>query len=189
METKHELMNPCPEVLKNFKTHGMNPDQKRHFGNEYQDWCCRELMKHGIVIQSLITKEQALKAENLLGMEFKRDFFMREKGNLWIETHEKGHASNPKYVESGILASSRPWLFAIGNETILYIFATNRLKQIYEAFEFTVDIDHPGGPNTEGVKSPKWPGVIFKENRYGTSWCLLIPITVAEREAARVIQF
>ena len=107
-------------------------EQKLEQGLAFQDFAMVHLHRQGIVLQSVSSKAQQLKRENLLGLEIKLDDLVSSTGNLYFETHEKTNAQNALWVESGILRKDKCWLYGIGNYEKFYIFSKKRLKYIYE---------------------------------------------------------
>jgi hypothetical protein len=96
---------------------------------EFQDLVAKELYQRGIVIVGYASRRfQNQEGENMLGAEIKRDGRFRETGNLYIEIAEKAHPDNPNYVPSGIHRADNSWLFVIGDEKTIYIFATVYLR-------------------------------------------------------------
>ena len=71
----------------------------------------------------------------MLGAEIKRDGNFRKTGNLYIETAEKSHPDNKNYVPSGIFRKDNSWLFVIGDEETLYIFATKYLQRLSDRYK------------------------------------------------------
>lgn len=71
---------------------------------------------------------QIAHGENMLGAEIKRDGKFRQTGNLYIETAEKAHPDNPRYVPAGIQREDNSWLYVIGDEQTLFIFSTKYLR-------------------------------------------------------------
>lgn len=97
----------------------------------YQDMVTRELYQRGIVIVGYSSRRYQLEqGENMLGAEIKRDGNFRKTGNLYIETAEKSHPSRANYVPSGIMRMDNSWLFVIGDEQTIYIFATCHLRKM-----------------------------------------------------------
>jgi len=105
-------------------------------GLEFQDKVSKELYQRGIVIVGYASKKyQNTVGENMLGAEIKRDGLFRETGNLYIETAEKSHPNNEKYIPSGIYRKDNSWLFVIGDEGIIYIFSTKYLRMLGHRYE------------------------------------------------------
>lgn len=100
-------------------------------GLEFQDFVCRELFKHSsIIIQNTVSRRYQLEVgENFQGYEIKYDARMKNTGNLYFETHESAKDC-PGLVESGILRSDHHH-YCIGDYEQLFIFDSNRLRNIY----------------------------------------------------------
>lgn len=100
-------------------------------GLQFQDVITRELYIRGIVVVGFSSRRfQNECGENMLGAEIKRDGFFRETGNLYIEVAEKSHPDNPLYIPSGIMRDDNSWLFVIGDEKTVWIFATVYLRKL-----------------------------------------------------------
>ena len=104
-------------------------------GLRFQDCVTDWLYDHGMVIVTYVSKARGMSAENRFGVEIKRDDRFRETGNLFIETAEKSHPDNPQYVASGIYREDNSWLYAIGDEKTLWIFAKRLLTMLDKRYE------------------------------------------------------
>lgn len=105
-------------------------------GLEYQDIVTRLLYQRGIVIVGYSSKKfQNNAGENMLGAEIKRDGNFRKTGNLYIETAEKSHPDKPVYTISGIHRDDNSWLYVIGDELLIYIFAKKYLKLLQNRYK------------------------------------------------------
>lgn len=103
--------------------------EKLQQGLEFQDIMTRELYIRGIVVIGFSSRRfQNLIGENMLGAEIKRDGHFRNTGNIYLETAEKSHPSNPQYIPSGIMRKDNSWLYIIGDEQTAYIFSTKYLR-------------------------------------------------------------
>lgn len=109
-------------------------------GNEFQDFVCIELAKHGIILQNINSKKyQYETGENLQGFEIKYD--SRCSGDrdteptnrLSIEIAEKTKAENPNYVPSGIYRNDNSWMYIQGNYMMFWVFPKNILKLLHES--------------------------------------------------------
>ena len=110
--------------------------EKLEEGLQFQDFATRELYQRGIVIVGYSSRHYQNKCgENMLGAEIKRDGNFRKTGNLYIETAEKSHPDNKNYVPSGIFRKDNSWLFVIGDEETLYIFATKYLQRLSDRYK------------------------------------------------------
>ena len=89
---------------------------------QYQDFIASSLLPRGIIIQNIQSKNGQLFGENLLGLEIKFDREFERTRNLYIETAEKSHPDNPKFVPSGIYRNDNSWLYGIGNYQEFFIF-------------------------------------------------------------------
>lgn len=117
-------------------------------GQEFQDFVTQALYQRGIVIVGYSSRRYQIEhGENMLGAEIKRDDRFRDTGNLYIEVAEKSHPNNPSYVESGILRDDNSWLFLIGDELEIWVFAIKQLRGLI--------------PNYRAVKTPTSRGVLM----------------------------
>ena len=115
----------------------MNQDYKSYYneklkeGIEYQDFLTKVLLKLGIVLNGYSSKKyQYSEGENLLGAEIKYQGKYKEYRSLVIETEEKAHPDNYKYVESGIKRFDNSWLFITGDYQTIYIFSIKQLREL-----------------------------------------------------------
>lgn len=105
--------------------------EKLQQGLEYQDVVTSALFQRGIVIVGYSSKKyQNQQGENMLGAEIKRDGMFRQTGNLYIETSEKSNPDIASYTLSGINRQDNSWLYVIGDEKTIYIFATKYLRML-----------------------------------------------------------
>lgn len=139
--------------------------RKLQQGLEFQDVVTKELYQRGIVVVGYASRRfQNSEGENMLGAEIKRDDNFRTTGNLYIETAEKSHPDNPRFVPSGIMRQDNSWLFVIGDEQTIYIFSTKYLRML--------------------VKQKKWRFIGDKPTSQG----YLMPIDDAEKYSIRKIE-
>ena len=118
-------------------------------GLEFQDIVTRELYQRGIVVVGYSSRRfQNQEGENLLGAEIKRDGKFRETGNLYIETFEKSHPDNARFIPSGIYREDNSWLFVIGDEKTIYIFSTKYLRMLENRYKQVVK------PTSKGFLMP-----------------------------------
>lgn len=111
-------------------------DEKLQQGLEFQDIVTRELYKRGIVVVGYSSRRfQNSEGENMLGAEIKRDGYFQSTGNLYIEVAEKSHPNNPAYIASGVMRKDNSWLFVIGDEKTIWIFATTYLRRLVRRWE------------------------------------------------------
>ncbi len=73
------------------------------------------------------SKYAQLKGETEEGIEIKYDGRMEDTGRVYIETQEKTHVDNEKYIESGIYRNDNSKLFLIGNMTQWFMFSKDKL--------------------------------------------------------------
>ena len=131
-------------------------------GLEFQDVVTSVLYQRGIVVVGYSSRRfQNNEGENMLGAEIKRDGKFRETGNIYIETSEKAHPANERYIASGINREDNSWLYVIGDEQTIYIFSTKYLRML--------------APRYHAVKQP-------------TSTGYLLPIQDAEKYCIRKIE-
>jgi hypothetical protein len=110
--------------------------EKLEEGLRFQDVVTRELYQCGIVVVGYASRRhQKEHGENMLGAEIKRDGRFRETGNLYIETEEKAFPDAARWVPSGIHRRDNSWLFVIGDEHTIYIFATKYLRMLEPRYE------------------------------------------------------
>ena len=101
-------------------------------GQEYQDFVARQLLRDGIALVNYQSYRAQLEwGENSLGMEIKFDDLLQRTGNVYIETAEKSHPSNPDFVDSGIYRADNSWLYAVGNFRELFVFSKRTLKKAH----------------------------------------------------------
>ena len=68
-------------------------------GIEFQDFVCKFLAKHHIILQNLASKKYQLAiGENLQGFEIKLDQRCTETGRMSIEIAEKSRADMPSWT-------------------------------------------------------------------------------------------
>jgi len=124
-------------------------DKKLDEGEEFQDFVTWEFYRKGIPIVGYSSKKyQQQRGENANGIEIKRDGKFRDTGNLYIETAEKTHPNNSHYIDSGIYRRDNSWLFAIGDEKTIYVFAK---KLLCRAIEETPEFRRVEKPTSRGV--------------------------------------
>jgi hypothetical protein len=137
-QTNMQLENEyatCAETLEESREKYRNGEYEKQLevGLQFQDVATTALYQRGIVVVGYASRRfQNEKGENMLGAEIKRDGNFRETGNLYIELAEKSHPDNDEYIPSGIMRDDNSWLFVIGDERTLYIFATEYLKKLYD---------------------------------------------------------
>lgn len=137
--------------------------EKLQEGLEFQDVVTRELYMRGVVVVGFSSRRfQNQIGENMLGAEIKRDGNFRKTGNIYLETAEKAHPNNPRYVPSGIMREDNSWLFVIGDEKSVFVFSTKYLRLL--------------------VAQKNW-----REVRKATSIGTLMPIAEAEKYCLRRI--
>lgn len=129
MEMKPDTTYPDCKDKKSFES-----------GLEFQDFVCTELMKHGIVLQNLSSKQyQFTIGESLQGFEIKLDRRFLETNRLSIEIAEKSKASVPVWTDSGIYRKDNTWLYIQGNKIRLYIFQKSLLVELHKSGKFIED--------------------------------------------------
>ena len=107
--------------------------EKLMLGLHYQDFVVEELYKIGLPIISYSSKEfQFNIGENKAGIEIKNDQNFRKTGNFYIEISEKSNPKNKTFIPSGIYRTDNTWLYLIGDEKDIYIFAKNQLVAIHK---------------------------------------------------------
>lgn len=107
--------------------------EKLMLGLHYQDFVVEELYKIGLPIISYSSKEfQFNIGENKAGIEIKNDQNFRKTGNFYIEISEKSNPKNKNFIPSGIYRTDNTWLYLIGDEKDIYIFAKNQLVAIHK---------------------------------------------------------
>lgn len=106
-------------------------EKKLEEGLVFQDVVTTALYRRGIVVVGYASRRfQVERGENMLGAEIKRDGNFRQTGNLYLETAEKAHPNNPAYAPSGIMRGDNSWLYVIGDEMTIYVFATKYLRML-----------------------------------------------------------
>jgi hypothetical protein len=140
-------------------------------GLEYQDFAVRKLYEAGIPLACFPSmKYQNAAGENAGGVEIKSDREMSKTGNVYFETAEKSDPANRAYVPSGICRNDNTWIYAIGDYSVLYLCAKNRLRRIFE-----------------GQRKP--PGHRLVENGTNASVGMLLPVAFVELTAAKILRF
>lgn len=135
-------------------------------GVEFQDFVCRELAKNGIILQNFSSKKYQFEVgENMQGFEIKLDRRCTETGRLSIEVEERRENGCGPWVPSGIMRDDNTWLYMQGNREVLFIFAKNWLRRLFEE------------------KNPE------VAEKMGTVRTFYLPVRIAERFAAKVIRF
>ena len=109
--------------------------EKLEEGFQFQDFITDILYDHGMVVVSYVSRLRGRHAENKLGIEIKRDGKFRKTKNLYIETAEKSSPDRPSFVPSGIYRDDNSWLYAIGDEETLWIFAKKYLKSLEHRYD------------------------------------------------------
>ena len=103
-------------------------------GAEYQDLVMEELHKIGISVNCYTSaKYQLEKGESISGIEIKHDSKIVETGRIYFETHAMNREG--KLIYNGVYKEDNAWLYAIGNETDIYIFSKAQVKQLCEKIE------------------------------------------------------
>lgn len=91
--------------------------------------------------------------ESAQGIEIKFDKKYHLTGNLYIETAEKTHPSNPEFVTSGIYRNDNKWLYCIGDYQTVYIFGKKWLRRLVES----VPLQAVSNPTSKGfLIGPKY---------------------------------
>jgi hypothetical protein len=106
--------------------------QRLENGNEYQDYICNELSKHGIIIQNYCSQKYQHKGENRQGLEIKLDRKFRSTGNLYIEIAEKSNPDREYYTESGIYRKDNSRWYGIGDYQTFYWFSKQQLRCLWD---------------------------------------------------------
>lgn len=107
--------------------------EKLEQGLIFQDVVTRALYLRGIVVVGYSSRKfQVEHGENMLGAEIKRDGNFRDTNNLYLETAEKSHPDNQKYIPSGIFRPDNSWLFVIGDEQTVWVFSTKYLQLLHD---------------------------------------------------------
>jgi hypothetical protein len=100
-------------------------------GQQYQDRVMAVLYRIGIVALCYSSKmNQYTQGESITGIEIKYDRKWRTSGNLYIETHERTTTDRP-FVKSGILREDNTWLWAIGDDSKLFLIGKKQLLLAY----------------------------------------------------------
>lgn len=109
--------------------------KKLEEGLQFQDVVTRALYLRGIVVVGYASRKfQNECGENMLGAEIKRDGNFRRTGNLYIETAEKANPDNSQYIPSGILRDDNSWLYVIGDEKTVWVFAATYLQRLLSRY-------------------------------------------------------
>lgn len=101
---------------------------------EFQDFVCRKLITIGVLIQNYSSRKyQHEHGENVQGFEIKYDRRLEKTGNVFFETAEKATDRSGDFVPSGILRQNH-WIYVIGNYKELFLFDSNRLREIWKRY-------------------------------------------------------
>lgn len=102
-------------------------------GMLFQDYVCKVLAKHHIILQNLCSKSYQFKVgENLQGFEIKLDERCTDTGRMSIEVAEKRHADVLTWTPSGIWRKDNSWLYIQGNRNFIALFAKNWLQRYHD---------------------------------------------------------
>lgn len=102
-------------------------------GKLFQDFVVDVAWQAGLAIAQYASKTYQLAVgESRGGIEIKHDKRYRDTGNLCIETAEKARPRPGSYALSGIMREDH-WLYAIGNYDIVFFFASNLLRALYQS--------------------------------------------------------
>lgn len=115
----------------------MTPDyrEKLEAGARFEDYVSDWLYEKGLILIGYKSAHYQIHAgENRLGLEIKNDRVFRKphSAGLYFETAEKSDPRNKHYVASGIYRSDNAWLYAIGDEATLWVFAISHLQALHE---------------------------------------------------------
>jgi hypothetical protein len=137
--------------------------RQRHTGEGFERYVVAQLRLRGVTIARHEGKRAQLAfGDTTLGIEIKYDLLLERTGNLYIEVAEKKHADNPRWIASGIEASSSARWYGIGNTIEWYLISREALRRVKGRYR-EIMIDR------------------------GTSRGFLLPRADAERMAARVL--
>lgn len=108
-------------------------------GLEFQDFVAEVLYRIGLPLFNYNSKKYQIECgENKLGVEIKKDNKFAETGNFWIEIAEKSDPQKRNYFPSGIFRSDNTWLYVIGNEQIIYVFAKTMLQLLSKTNRYRI---------------------------------------------------
>ena len=102
-------------------------------GLEFQDYVTEVMWKRlGIPLMNFSSiLRQVSHGENVNGIEVKKDNRFRNTGNLFIETCERSSATSSWHA-AGITKDDNSWLFVIGDEQTIYVFAVKHLRSLHK---------------------------------------------------------
>lgn len=119
------------ELIKKIKS-DIYFNQCKEIGEQYQDFVMKELLKIGVVVQCYSSgKYQYECGESISGIEIKHDSKIKETKRIYFETNAINKDLN-KFVKGGIFKEDNAWLYVIGDEDDIYIFAKAQIKQLCE---------------------------------------------------------
>jgi len=108
-------------------------------GTEYENFVRDCLNPFGAIFWHWEDKTLQLFGENRQGWEVKYDYrcFSRNPNGdgtnrLSIELREKSERGNARWIEGGILRNDNTWMYVQGNYEIIFVFAKNWLRRVYE---------------------------------------------------------
>lgn len=102
-------------------------------GKLYQDFVVDVAWQAGLAIAQYSSRTYQLAVgESRGGVEIKHDKRYKETGNLCIEVAEKARPRPGAYAKSGVMREDH-WLYAIGDYDIIYFFASNLLRALFQA--------------------------------------------------------
>jgi len=135
---------------------------------EFQDFVAERLYSIGLPLFNYASKKYQIEyGENKLGVEIKHDIkYENGSQNLYIEIAEKSNPTIDGYSLSGIYRNDNTWLYIIGGYNKIFIFSKKFLKQLH--------------------KTDKYKQV---ENETKTSKGILLPVSIAEKYAAKILTF
>ncbi len=111
----------------------------------FVDVVIREIWYCGLGVTDYCdVKSQSDEGECKSGTEMKRDGKFRETGFLHIETARRTHPVREVYVPSGIYRIYKPWLYIIGDEQTIYIFATKHLQALQAKYQVLETLSRRG---------------------------------------------
>lgn len=106
-----------------------------NIGKQYQDFVTDELYKIGIIVSCYSSRKyQLYKGESVNGIEIKHDSKFRSTNRFYFEISANNKVGNG-YINGGIRKEDNAWLYVIGDEKDIYIFAKSQLRELAQRVE------------------------------------------------------
>lgn len=103
-------------------------------GHEFEDFCVDVLWDNGIPLLLYRSRQRQWKSgESRIGAEVKLDRKWQSTGNLFIECEERRNSDgSSQWRPAGIYEDTKPWLYVIGSEAMIWIHGVTILRLLHE---------------------------------------------------------